>query len=90
MIESTHAHRVVLTERKRLDLGGVKDVKSFDDGQVTLLTVMGEMVVTGEGLQVEKLDIESGDVILVGSIASVQYIQTQASANRGFFSRLFS
>ncbi len=90
MIDNKTGHTAVLTDRKRLEISGVKDVKSFDEKQVTLITQLGEMSIGGEALQVGKLDIEIGEIILTGTIYSVQYIEPDNNAGRGFFSRLFS
>ena len=35
------AHRLLLEQRKTLSLGGVQDVKSFDENEVLLVTVCG-------------------------------------------------
>ena len=40
-------HEIVLVSRKRMSIDGVTDVVSFDEGQVTLVTSCGEMVVEG-------------------------------------------
>ena len=72
MTANIQGHNVSLIERKRLEISGVKDVKSFDEKQVTLLTVLGEMVIDGDGLQVAKLDMEAGQVHLVGQIHALQ------------------
>ena len=40
------AHRLLLEQRKTLSLGGVQDVKSFDENEVLLVTVCGVLTLS--------------------------------------------
>ena len=85
-------HRLVLLDRKQLELGGVKEVVSFDDTRVVLQTVCGTLSVEGEALHVQVLNTESGVVTLEGTVNSVTYYRDESgdkSGSNGFFSRLF-
>jgi len=42
------AHRLLLEQRKTLSLGGVQDVKSFDENEVLLVTVCGVLTIRGK------------------------------------------
>ena len=62
-----------LENRKKLSLTGVLEVISFDDGQINLNTNLGGLNITGENLKVNKLDVQNGEVVIAGSIASIVY-----------------
>lgn len=79
------SHALTLTERERMELSGVEEVVSFDDGQITIATVKGELCVRGEGLRVEKLDKVSGQMWLTGTVDELAYTRT---VEGGFWSRL--
>lgn len=49
------AHRLLLEQRKTLSLGGVQDVKSFDENEVLLVTVCGVLTIRGKELHVGRL-----------------------------------
>ena len=53
-------HTVILEGREKLSVSGVVDVQSFDEEQVLLETVRGMLVVRGQGLHVERLQLEAG------------------------------
>ena len=57
-------HTVILEGREKLSISGVVDVQSFDEEQVLLETVRGMMVVRGQGLHVERLQLEAGELIV--------------------------
>lgn len=62
-----------LENRKKLSLTGVSEVISFDDRQIDLNTNLGGLNITGENLKVNKLDVQNGEVVITGSIASIVY-----------------
>lgn len=39
-------HNVILEDRKKLSVTGVEDIDSFDEGSITVYTVLGELTVT--------------------------------------------
>ncbi len=78
---------IILENRKRLTVSGVEEVDGFDEGYVQLRTVLGELTVRGDGLRVDQLSVETGELIVTGEIGELVY--AEAAAPGGFFSRLF-
>lgn len=66
-------HTVILEGREKLSVSGVVDVQSFDEEQVLLETVRGMLVVRGQGLHVERLQLEAGELIVQGEIGLLEY-----------------
>ncbi len=66
-------HTVILEGREKLTISGVVDVQSFDEEQVLLETVRGMLVVRGQGLHVERLQLEAGELIVEGEVGLVEY-----------------
>ena len=89
MINET-AHSLILEGRSRLTVSGVTDVGSFDDTSITTCTTKGDLIVRGEDLHLEKLSLDSGEVIIEGNIVSLEYEDDGYRHSEGFFSRLFS
>ena len=88
MSENTvkRSHTLMLENRGLLSLTGVEDVAGFDENTVTARLADATLVVRGEGLHISKLSLESGDVVIDGRIASLQYLGAGAKNLR---SRLF-
>ena len=82
------AHHIIMEERSNLTVSGVLDIDSFDEQTIIAYTDLGEMLVKGTGLHINKIDLESGDLIVEGKISSVSYSE-QAAVSGGFLSRLF-
>ena len=60
-------------ERNRLTLNGVSNIESFDDGYITLEIGEGRISVEGEGLKIESLCREGGEIQITGKINGVFY-----------------
>ena len=82
-------HRLSLTDRKKGAVTGVKDVLSFDEKEISLVTEAGTLVVKGEGLHVTRL--EKQEVDLAGRVDSLTYSQgiSKAKGGEGMLKRLF-
>ena len=84
----TMPHQLILEDRRALTVSGVSDVDSFDETAVVVYTDLGELAVHGEGLHINRLNIETGELTLEGHIQSLSYSEN-TSRQGGFFSRLF-
>ena len=83
----TIPHTLILEERNRLSVSGVSDVDSFDEEKVTVFTALGQLVVSGTELHIERLSVETGELILEGTIRSLVYHEETRSG--GLLTRLF-
>ena len=82
-------HNVILEGRKRLHLSGVTDVERFDEESVVLCCETGEICIRGEGLQINRVDLETGEFNLEGErIDGITYLD-QLPNRGGFWSKLF-
>lgn len=78
-------HQMIMTNREVLELTDITDVGNFDDTSVHLSTGAGDLSIHGHGLQITQLDLENGNLSLVGKVDSLIY----SIPTRGLFGRLF-
>ncbi len=62
-----------MENRKKMTLDGVLEILSFNDEQILIITVLGDMDIRGEELKMTKLDVQNGDVVITGKISYVVY-----------------
>ena len=84
---STLPQNIILEERKKLRITGVKDIDSFSETKVVLNTSLGELVIKGEDLHIIMLETETSDFSLTGTVSSLIYSGFATNAN--IFRRLF-
>ncbi len=81
---------LILENRNKLSISGVKDVLSFDDQVVIMETELGLLSVKGENLKINKLSIDTSEVIIEGEINNLSYSDhTKKEQEGGLFSKIF-
>ena len=80
-------HQLQLDGRARLHMTGVIEVESFDEGTIGLTTTRGTLIVRGEGLHLQLLRLDGGEVLVDGTVDALSYEDVQPAG--GFFGRLF-
>ena len=81
---------IILENRSKLSISGVLDVLSFDDQVVILETELGLLTVKGENIRINKLSIDTSEVIVEGDITSLAYSDKEAEKSKGsFMSKIF-
>ena len=64
---------LILENRGKLSISGVIDVLSFDDQVVIVQTELGMLTIKGENLRINKLSIDTSEVIVEGEISNLAY-----------------
>ncbi len=80
---------LVLENRNKLSVSGVNDVLSFDDQVVIMETELGLLTVKGENLKINKLSIDTSEVIVEGEINNLAYSEHQGKSEGGLFGKIF-
>lgn len=78
---------VTVTAREKITVTGVEEVISFDEGSVIMATTGGTLTVDGEGLNVTKLDLTGGEVVICGHFIGMYYIDPRKKSGRRLFGR---
>ncbi|MCH5279257.1 MAG: sporulation protein YabP [Christensenellaceae bacterium] len=82
------SHSIHIENRELASITGVKDVASFNESEVILMTEGGGLTVDGTELHITKLNLEEGQVIIEGQIIAMEY--DDMPVQRGsIFSRMF-
>lgn len=82
------SHSIHIDDRRLMSVSGVKDVDSFNEQAIRLLTEAGELRIEGVDLHITKLSLDEGLVMLEGDIYAMEY--SDGVEERGsLFGRLF-
>jgi sporulation protein YabP len=74
-------HSIIVENRKKIVLTGVKEVESFNDSDMIIITNAGALRIRGRNLEVSKVSTESGDLEMSGIVTSMHYSDTERSPN---------
>lgn len=74
-------HILKLNDRKNIIISGIKKIINFDDKEFNLESIMGNIIIKGENLEMIKLDTLEGNVSIKGKINSFSYTDTITKDN---------
>ena len=81
---------LILENRGKLSISGVLDVLSFDDQVVIVETELGLLTIKGENLRINKLSIDTSEVIVEGDISYMAYSNKEIEKGKGsIISKIF-
>lgn len=90
MAQTNIIQNIVLENRGKLSASGVNDVLSFDDQVVMVDTELGLLTVKGENIRINKLSLDTSEVIIEGEISSLSYSQNKQEKTSGtILSKIF-
>lgn len=81
-------HNITLKERSSIVISGVEHIYSFNDKKVDVRTSLGELVIEGENLDMNKLSIEDNVISIEGTINSIVYSKSR-KPQESFIKRFF-
>lgn len=87
--KSQHNHIVHIDNRERIEITGVTKVDTFNEDDVVLHTVMGVINIKGKDMKVNKLNVDTGDMLIEGTIHSMQYLSKDKEKKGSILKNLF-
>ena len=72
-IQTGVVQNLILENRGKLSISGVLDVLSFDDQIVMVETELGLLTVKGENIRINKLSLDTSEIVIEGEIDSLAY-----------------
>lgn len=82
-------HKVVIDQRRKIVVTGVEDVDSFNENEVIMLTNHGFITIVGDDLHISKLNLADGQIVVEGTVQSLDYSDHEQERRKGFFSKAF-
>ena len=73
---------VILENREKLSISGVLD---FDDQIVILETELGLLTIKGDNLRINKLSLDTAEVIIDGEVYNIGYSEKDTNQKSGGF-----
>ena len=78
-----------LTDRKHLVIKGTKEIGSFNEEEVVVCFEESELCVRGVGLHINKIDVDRGELDLIGEEITALIYSNEVASGEGIFRRLF-
>lgn len=90
-VSKPKVQNLILENREKLSISGVLDVESFNDECVIIDTELGILMIRGEDLHINKLNLDNSELNIEGDIISCEYSDREGSKSKGggFFGKMF-
>jgi sporulation protein YabP len=91
VLRDERGQNLYIENRRKLTLSGVSNVESFNELEIVVETELGVLTVKGSSMHMSRLNLETGDLIIDGSIDSCAYSEKRdlKTKGAGFLSKLF-
>lgn len=80
-------HYITLENREKITISQVIDVDAFDVDNLWANLKDGGIEITGEKLNIEKLDLQEGILVVSGKICSFGYTDKKVKEKKSIFGR---
>ncbi len=81
---------IIIEGRKKLSISAVTDVDSFDEENIVLVTEEGTLVIKGSDFHINKLNVETGEVIIEGFFTNCEFDDKYSGKTKGsMWSKIF-
>jgi len=81
---------VLLENRETLNITGVESVGNFNDENVVLITNKGKLTIKGQKLNISKLNVDEGKLMVKGDINVLVYSDSDGDREKvSFVKKLF-
>lgn len=87
----TKGQEITLKDRKKLEITGVKKIDSLNSEEFLVNTTLGILLVRGEDLEMQHLDIERGILWITGMVYAMEYIDNvkKPEKKQSFLGKVF-
>ena len=72
-METTTKSNLILNNRSELSLTGIKKVRSTEPSLIIAILDNGSIIINGNNLSVQQLDIKEGTLVINGNIDNIKY-----------------
>lgn len=79
--QNAKPHSLNIENRTKLSLSGVDDVSGFDENTIILTTSLGDLTVRGDGLHIDRIDLNIGQLEVQGHIRELSYDEPVQSSS---------
>lgn len=80
-------HQVTLVDREEMTVEGVISLGSADELEIMMETERGPLLIKGEGLNIQQLNLDKGSIVVEGLIKSLTY-DDEPKQRKGLLNRL--
>lgn len=88
VVKADLPHNIIMENRTKISISGVENAESYNESEVILHTSKGLLMIKGEGLNLSKLNLDSGEITVNGRIILLEYSEPKKGGT-SFLGKIF-
>lgn len=81
-------HKVMIDNRIKTSITDIREIDSFDESEIRATLKEGAMIIRGEKLNIQMLDLQEGTAVIGGTVNSLMYVKTKTKGEKGLFAKI--
>lgn len=81
-------HTVTIDNREKTTVTDILEIDSFDEEEIRATLKEGAMIIKGEKLHIQILDLTEGRAVISGTINSLMYVKVKEKGEKGFLAKI--
>ena len=81
-------HTVTIDNREKTRITDIAEIDSFDEEEIRATLNNGAMIIKGEKLHIQTLDLTEGKAEISGTVNSLMYVKVKAKGEKGFLAKI--
>ncbi len=81
-------HTVTIENRELTEISDVKEIDSFDEDEIRATLNNGAIIIKGNKLNIQRLDLDEGEVVISGRVDSLMYVKVKEKGEKGFIAKI--
>lgn len=81
-------HVVTIDNRQKMSVTDISEIDSFDEEEIRASLNDGAVIIKGEKLHIQTLDLAAGRAEITGIINSLMYVKVREKSDRGFLAKI--
>ena len=77
-----------IENRQKAEFGGISDVEYFNESEISAVSNLGNVLIRGEKLHIDRLSVENETMSVSGLITAVIYSE-KSGVKKGFLEKIF-
>ena len=81
-------HVVTIDNRQKMSVTDISEIDSFDEEEIRASLNDGAVIIKGEKLHIQTLDLAAGRAEITGIINSLMSVKVREKSDRGFLAKI--
>ena len=81
-------HKVTIENREMTTITDIVEIDSFDEEEIRATLKKGALVNRGTNMNIQKLDLQTGEAVIGGTINSLMYVKVKEKGEKSLLAKI--